>query len=425
MIEKLFLNNFDRFMNSYQTDKKTEIKIDKAIKELIIFLEQNNYHGWEPYDVPQPKLLSINKSKFAKVAVTQFFRLSPICFHKIFNEKKIYTKAFALFALSFLNLFEISGKETDKKKALFFLEWLKLHKSSQSLNFSLGTRYKLNMKSYDAAGDTPSPIITALAIEAFLTAYKLFGDDCWLEAANSGIKFFMEELPQVDVSPDLGYFVYHPNNKNFIPNLPAVLSGTLAHYYSFDPDPEILDIINKNLNYVSSWQRKDGSWLYHPNTNYIDSFHTGFILEGYAKYKYYIGSNKYSNIFDNGMNFYLDNFFSKTGQPYHMKLVGVPTNADSLLTRLDLRDCSQALVLFSLLMKKKDYSDNLPFELANWSIDFFRDIEGYFYYQNIPFYTIKGPFISMQAWILFALTCFFKVNYNKGSKVEKYEEAVY
>lgn len=398
MTLKLYVRNLKRFMIC-TIDKKLE----DAIKGLIHFLEKSNYQGWEPYDILSNRWKVLNKPRFFRALITQFFRLSPIFVHPYFKEKKYYTKAMALFAQAFLSLHEISNKIEYRDQAVFFLDWLEKHRSALTKNFSLGAQYQLNMKNYGSSADTPSPFITALAIEAFMSAYEILNDEHYLDIAASGIRFFEHELPQIQVNSNHSYFVYHPNNLKFIPNLPARISGTMARFYSITGDKTILKTILSNLSHVVHWQRDDGSWYYSPAQNYSDNFHTGFILEALAKFEYYIPDDQFNSSFLKALSFYENNFFSPKGCPNHKIVTGIPRNADSFFTRIDVRDCAQALVLFSFLKLQSNYQPNTAFNIANWSIDQFRSKEGYFYYQQLPLYKIRSPFISMQAWMLLGL----------------------
>ena len=67
------------------------------------------------------------------------------------------------------------------------------------------------------------------------------------------------------------------------------------------------------------------------------------------------------------------------------------------------------LSLFSSLHSTYPKYFPIALKLLDWSIEKFQSREGYFYYQKVPLYTIKGPFIRMQAWMLYGLSKMFKV----------------
>ena len=380
--------------------------LEKTIDELIFFLEKHHFKGWEPYDIPVLKNSRVTRP--VRVFLTQVIRLSPIFLHPIFKNKNEHAKAAALFARAFLLLFEITREKKYHKNAIYFLEWLQAHRCLATKNFSIGPLYQLNMKKYSANPNTPAPLLTCFSVEAFLSAYEIFKDNKYLEQAESGINYFLEELPQIRVSSDQSYFIYHPNNNQFIPNSPAVICGTLARFYSISKNQELLTIIKNNLNYIVNYQQEDGSWLYHPGSRYIDSFHTAFILEALAKYQQYTGDDSYEKQLLKGLTYYEQAFFESDMKPIHKKRFGLPTNADSLLTKIDLRDIAMGLVLFNEINKLRGYPIKPALNLLNWCVKHFKTHNGYFYYQKVPLYTIKGPFLSMQAWMLYGLSVMLK-----------------
>jgi hypothetical protein len=403
-------------MKSSQTIAESIDKIETTISRLIAFLESNDFKGWEPYELPE---LSWLKSHHLRTMMTQWLRLFPIQLHRYINEKKLHPKAAALFARAFLNLHEITNEQRYYEKALFFLEWLIAHRSAQSKNFSIGNLHQLSMKTYHASPDTPSPLITCFAVEAFISAYEASQDQRFLQLAESGIQFFLEELPLRKVSATECFFVYHPNNKQFIPNAPAAISGTLSRFYGISKEPSLLRVIKNNFNYIAKWQNSDGSSLYHPDARYCDSFHTAFILDALAKFQFYTGDDSFETNLSKGLSFYLKTFFKSTGKPIHKKRSGFPTNVDSLLTKIDLRDIAMGLSVFSSLHSTHANQLAVALNLFDWSVENFKSKQGYFYYQQLPLYTIKGPFLRMQAWMLYGLSQVLKVlkNLEKSSNL--------
>lgn len=388
-------------MKSYQENKKLEKFLFEEMLLLIRYLEQTEFNGREPYDASESLAERKWLPGFARMLWIQVSRLSPTHVSRFFREKKKYTKAMALFAHAFLILYKNTNEERYKEQAIAFLNWLEENRSRQSENFSLGTFYSIAMKGYAATEDTPSPLITAMAVEAFMSAYEILGEIKYLDMAASGVNYFLIELPQRRVSNEHVYFVYHPNNPKFIPNLPAVLCGTLARFFRLSGNQNKFQTVIHNLNYIVSHQRPDGAWLYAETAPYIDNFHTGFILEGLLKFELFSGDKRFRESLNRGVNYWRSNLFRKSGKPIHRKLAGFPSNADSLLTRIDARDCAQSLVLLSYL--QPEYIEMLQTILL-WTVQKFKSKQGYFYYQQLPMYKLKGPFIGTQAWMLYGLT---------------------
>ncbi|MDZ7375781.1 MAG: hypothetical protein ONB13_04095 [candidate division KSB1 bacterium] len=396
--------NSNSFTNKLPATQANPTITQQAISQLLQFLGKNHYQGWEPYDIRLRNWPAWLTSRPLRVLVTQLMRISPRPILRSVQRPQFYANAVALFAQAFLILYRITGQSEFRQRAIFFLDWLQQHRSPVTNNFSIGASYQVNLKDYGAQPDSPAPFITAMAVEAFLAGFEILREQRYLEFAESGIRFFLDELPQIQVTPNQRYFVYHPNNHRFYPNLPAVVAGTLAHFCSISPDSIVLETAISNLRYVVNWQRPDGSWFYRPNVRYCDNFHTGFILEALAKFEHYLQDQTFRDHLLKGLNYYQHQLFHASGRPRHKRLYGLPTNADSLLTRLDLRDCAQGIILYSLLARWDRKFFDAASNLAEWTINNFRAPEGFFYYQQLPCYIIKGPFISMQAWMLLALS---------------------
>jgi len=390
-------------MKNLQNDKTLETQLFVEIQGLAGYLEAMDFEGWEPYDSPTRFSSAKRIPAVVRMLWVQANRLSPIPIFRIFKNPKIYAKAMALLSHAYLLLFKQTGEAKYRAQAIIFLEWLTMHRSRRTEHFSLGTHYNIAMQSYAATGETPSPLITCMAVEAFMSAYEILGEPRYLELARSGVDYFLNELPQHQVSDTESYFNYHPNNPKFIPNLPAVVSGVFARFLRFEFDPIVMDAIIKNLNYVVRWQRADGSWLYDKNSPYVDNFHTGFILEALLKFSHFTGDLRYKKSTQAGIDFWRSRLFARSGKPIHRILEGRPKNADALLTRLDARDCAQSLVVLSYLLNESPAFADFAGKITSWTVHHFKSRQGYFYYQQLPLYTLKGPFISMQAWMLFGM----------------------
>ncbi|MFZ5518009.1 MAG: hypothetical protein ACOY90_15290 [Candidatus Zhuqueibacterota bacterium] len=390
-------------MKNLQSNRTLETQLYEEINQLAGYLESTKFMGWEPYDSPALFPGMKRMPGAVRMLWVQLNRISPIPIFRFFKEPKLYSKAMALLAHTYLLLFKITEDAKYRGQAIIFLDWLMKNRSSATTLFSMGTHYNIAMKGYAATGETPSPLITCMAVEAFMSAYEILGEPRYLELARSGVDYFLNDLPQQRVSDTESFFNYHPNNPKFIPNLPAVLCGTFARFLSFKSDPGIMDAVIKNFNYVVRWQRADGSWLYDKNAPYVDNFHTGFILEALLKFRHFTGDTRYQKSLQFGIDYWRSRLFARNGKPIHRILEGRPNNADALLTRIDTRDCAQSLVVSSYLLDESDAAVDFARNIFTWTAHHFKSRQGYFYYQQLPVYKLKGPFISMQAWMLFGM----------------------
>ena len=134
-------------------------------------------------------------------------------------------------------------------------------------------------------------------------------------------------------------------------------------------------------------QANDGSWVYSlsKDQQWIDSFHTGYNLDGLIAYEELTGDTSFHEYIEKGFNFYIENFFMLDGSPkyYHDKQYPI-----------DIHCPGQLFVTLSRLRKFDEYRE-LANKVLGWVIDNMQDKKGYFYYQLKPGWSSK---ISYMRW---------------------------
>jgi hypothetical protein len=154
-------------------------------------------------------------------------------------------------------------------------------------------------------------------------------------------------------------------------------------------------------------QHEDGSWAYGelPSQRWIDNFHTGFNLVALRRISKYIGTAEFDPAIRRGLEFYKDHFFREDGAPryYHETTypIDIHSVAQSVITLIELRCFSEV---------------NVPIahSVMNWGLRDMWDPRGFFYFQKLPHYTVRIPFMRWsQAWMLMSLSTLLEAQYNK------------
>lgn len=134
-------------------------------------------------------------------------------------------------------------------------------------------------------------------------------------------------------------------------------------------------------------QAEDGSWAYGslPVQSWIDSFHTGYNLDGLIAYEELTGDTSFHANIEKGLKFYIDNFFMSDGSPkyYHNKQFPI-----------DIHCPGQLFVTLSRLHKYDEYKQ-LVNKVKEWVMSNMQSPKGYFYYQLKPGWSSK---ISYMRW---------------------------
>jgi rhamnogalacturonyl hydrolase YesR len=120
-------------------------------------------------------------------------------------------------------------------------------------------------------------------------------------------------------------------------------------------------------------QAEDGSWVYGmlPVQGWIDSFHTGYNLDGLIAYQENTGDMAFAENIERGFDFYVKNFFNEDGSPkyYHNRQYPI-----------DIHCPGQLFVTLHRLGKFDEYRD-LAAKVLEWTVRNMQDRRGYFYYQ--------------------------------------------
>jgi hypothetical protein len=136
-------------------------------------------------------------------------------------------------------------------------------------------------------------------------------------------------------------------------NASAYRAFVLTSAADFFGNKQFLETAKRNLNFVLESQNADGSWPYAVDgkRNFIDHFHTCFVMKAIAKIYLLTGNDECMKALNRGIDYYLKNLFSHDGMP-------LPFAQAPRLTvyRHELYDCAECINLCLLL---RDYFPQL------------------------------------------------------------------
>ena len=108
-----------------------------------------------------------------------------------------------------------------------------------------------------------------------------------------------------------------------------------------------------------------------PIQSWVDSFHTGYNLDGLIAYQELTGDTKYNPYIEQGFKYYIENFFEQDGTPKYY---------DNQTYPIDIHCPGQLLVTLSRLHKYYEHKE-IADKVLQWCIKNMQDKKGYFYYQ--------------------------------------------
>jgi len=380
--------------------------IYQILYNLIQFIEQENFKGYDPYDAlnsPFLKLCSFD-SKFLKIAFIQTLKRFPINLRPFFGIKKGYNpKGIGLFLWGYAKLYHLEKKEDYLKKISFLINLLDELKSTGYSGNCWGYNFDWQSRAFYVPKFTPTIVNSSFIGHTLIDTYRYTGNQMALDMAISIKDFILRDLNKTR-EDDTICFSYTPIDKTMVHNANLLGASLLIRLFHYTQESEVKDAALESLKYSMKYQRDDGSWYYAETNfqNWIDSFHTGFNLQSLLYFLDEGFASEYRADFEKGVWFYLSNFFLNDGTPkyYHNKTYPI-----------DVHSPAQAIVLFSRL---GDNYRNFIEKIVQWLLSNLQHRDGYFYFQKKKFYTNKIPYIRWgQAWSFHALTEFALSQYRE------------
>ena len=172
----------------------------------------------------------------------------------------------------------------------------------------------------------------------------------------------------------------------------------LSKCYSYTNLKEYIETAKIVVDTVCSSQNEDGSWRYGllPVQNWIDSFHTGYVLDAIQAYQNASNDYSFQEVIEKGFNYYITNFFLAEGTPkyYHNKTYPI-----------DIHCPGQLLITLSKLNKINQNID-LANKVILWTFQNMQDKKGYFYYQLKKGMSSKISYMRWSnAFMFYATSC--------------------
>lgn len=198
------------------------------------------------------------------------------------------------------------------------------------------------------------PLITQTpyGYEAFLAAHRRWGDSRALAASESAVDFAARRIPTTDLGGEIEVCAYTPFDRRRVVNANAYRAFLLIDGGERFERDEWTAAGMRNLRFVLSTQRDDGSWPYATDglDAFVDNFHTCFVLKNLVKIWRRTGDPDVLDSIGRGYTYYRKHLLDNAGDP-------VPFSARQgvSLYRRDLYDYAEGLNL-ALLMRGLDAS---------------------------------------------------------------------
>lgn len=373
-------------------------ELKSAIHKLLAYCQQNDWAGYEPYDVLNSKLfaaLPILDHKLPRLVFTQLLKRSPINIRGLIGVPKTQNpKALGLFLSAFLKLSETSMGSQDALVDHMIERLVALRSESKywcwGYNFPWQTRTVLVPRWW------PNLVCTAFAADALVDVYEKRGDSRALDMAVSAAEFMLNELYWAEGN-HAGFGYPLPSVRNQVHNANFLGAALFCRVYRHSGEKKFLAPAMHVARYSASQQRQDGGWAYGEaaTQQWIDNFHTGFNLSALRTIAKYAETDEFEACVRRGFEFYKEHFFLPDGSVryFHDRTYPLDTHcvAQSVITLTDLLDLDSGNL-------------QLAQSVWGWAMDNMWDEQGYFYYRILRTCKIRTSYMRWtQAWMFLAL----------------------
>lgn len=387
--------------------------------QLEAFCSQEEYKGYDPYDSLNSRLFQavplLSKSRFAKLAWTQFFKRAPLNLRPLVGVPKEYNpKALGLFLTSYCNLYEIDSQSAYLDKINFFGDRILELQSKGWSGSCWGYNFDWQARAFFQPKYTPTVVATTFIACALLDAFAITKREEFYKAARSACDFVLKDLYRTyDDKGDFS-FSYSPLDKSVVFNASLLGARLLSRVYSISGEKELYEEAKKAVNFACGYQQENGAWSYGtlPFHQWIDNFHTGYNLECLSDYARFTGDQSFDSYLKKGFEYYIQTFFTAEG---------IPKYYNNSIYPVDIHAPTQLLITLDKLGQFEEYKE-LALKVMRWTVDNMQSSKGYFYYQINKHFTSRIPYMRWaQAWMFLSFTVLFKNDrslFSRGSNDE-------
>jgi hypothetical protein len=375
--------------NSLSTDDyDTPKRILNSAQNVEKWVEDQDYMGYEPFDGLSSFLrhFALGNLSLERILL-QAVRRVPFNIRPLIGIKPLdSTIGRGYMAWGYLIMMDCIEHRKYGDKARSCLRWLIDNKSPGYEDFSWGKHFDFASRGGRYPRFEPITVWTSLIGFAFLKAYEVFKEDEYLGIADS-ICRWISTLSKNETKTGICFsYTGSGDNNCTIHNHNMLAAALLSRVSKLVGTPEYRDLAELAMRYSCSRQLPNGGWYYgeDPARRWIDNFHTGYNLDSI---KYYIESTNdktYESNLRRGLEFYMCNFFDKSGRPRYYYNRTYP---------IDIQCISQSIDTLSNYADIEASALVLALKVATWAIENMQDEKGFFYYRQYHFVKSKTPML--------------------------------
>lgn len=413
--------------------KANSLPIEKTQAAILKFTRWLEKYGETSYDFQSFYAGGVGqraKATYYKKPLLGVLAVAPMVFceafvpsaRRAFWKRQRFPIADAHYAMGLAFLAKLTKKESYYEKALHFLEVLKSARCPGYSNYCWG--YPFNWVTLRGTIKKGTPLITTVpyVYEAFKQVWEIDKSDEWLKIMNSIAQHALQDYKDFQTSASSSTCSYTPDHEQSVSVVNAnayraFLLMSAAHDFS---EEKFRKVAERNLNFVLEAQNEDGSWYYAKDgeRNFIDHFHTCFVLKALAKVEAMTTHPGCTEAIDRGVEYYVKNLFDETGSPK-------PFSSRPRLTvyRRELYDYAECINLAVLLQGRYPKLDNLMSSVLNEILTVWQKPDGSFRSRRLLLGWDNTPMHRWAQAQLFRSLCFLICRNEESSGFESLTQA--
>ncbi len=372
--------------------------IDNSIAQLLSYIEQEQYKGYDPYDglkSPLFKLPFFKSNKFIRFAFQQFVKRVPINLRPLFFIAKginPVTLGLVIQSYGYLSVLDKSKQKIYIDRARNLINLLENLSAKGFSGICWGYDFDWEARYAKILAYKPTVVATGIITNALYEYYQITKDEKAAFLCVDAANFVINDLNRTEDKVGIA-FSYSPFDRQVVFNASMKGGRLLSQVYQLTGHKKYIKLAQQVVDYVIKFQNTDGSWYYglQKGTKWIDNYHTGYVLDCLDEFIKHSGYEHYKINLKKGVDFYVHSFFEQNTIPkfYHNRMYPI--------------DCTAAGQ--SLLSLTRFGYWEIAQKVAEYMIQTMQDKKGYFYFRKYKKHLIKTSFMRWSnAWMLVGLT---------------------
>ncbi len=360
-------------------------RIRAALERFLTWLDRYGETSYDHQSFYAGAIGRSAKALYYRKRILGTLAVSPIVFceafvpatRRLFWIRQRFPIADAHYAMGFLFLFRLTGEREHYRRAVHFLEVLE---ETRCPGFERdGWGYPFGWETRGGTIRPGTPLITTLpyVYEAFQEAYELDRSERWRLRLRSIAQHALLDYRDVAISQHAASCGYTPGPSDpcGVINASAYRAFLLTRAARDFSEPSYAQVAEKNLAFVVESQNADGSWYYSTDgqRDFVDHFHTCFVLKALAKIERLTGDPRCSRAIERGVDYYVGHLFDEERLPR-------PFAKAPRLTvyRRELYDYAECLNLATLLRGRFPDLDAIRLRVLRDALDRWQKPDGSF-----------------------------------------------